>query len=242
MIYLKKYKIFMIKFFKKIKNRFFNTTETITLKSILEKNYYRRKKFTFIQVGANDGISFDFLYDFVIKRKSRGLVIEPIKEYFDELVENYLEFPLILKINKAIHLSEKEINIYKILPESANKYPDWVKGIASFDKDHHKKVKIDSKDIIVEKVVSEKLMTIISDNYIYEQLDYFQIDTEGYDYEILKMLDFNMLKPKIIKFEIVNLNELDFELSKKLLLNQGYYLIKEGNDMVAIDLKRIKLK
>ena len=151
-------------------------------------------------------------------------------------------FPLILKINKAIHLSEKEINIYKILPESANKYPDWVKGIASFDKDHHKKVKIDSKDIIVEKVVSEKLMTIISDNYIYEQLDYFQIDTEGYDYEILKMLDFNMLKPKIIKFEIVNLNELDFELSKKLLLNQGYYLIKEGNDMVAIDLKRIKLK
>lgn len=45
---------------------------------------------TFIQVGANDGISFDNLYEFVTSHKSRGLVIEPLPHYFNRLRLNYL--------------------------------------------------------------------------------------------------------------------------------------------------------
>ena len=32
-------------------------------------------------------------------------------------------------------------------------------------------------------------------------IDYLQIDTEGYDSEILHMMDYSSLKPQIIRFE-----------------------------------------
>ena len=47
------------KIFRKNKNTFFNSLR------ILENNFPQSKEFKFIQVGANDGVSFDNLYDFV---------------------------------------------------------------------------------------------------------------------------------------------------------------------------------
>lgn len=38
-----------------------------SFKRSLEKTFKTNKEFSFIQVGANDGISFDDLYDFVAK-------------------------------------------------------------------------------------------------------------------------------------------------------------------------------
>jgi len=62
---------------KKLRNKILNC------RLILENNYKQESSFNFIQVGANDGVSFDFLYDFLIKRNSKGIVIEPIKEYYE---------------------------------------------------------------------------------------------------------------------------------------------------------------
>lgn len=70
--------------------------------------------FAFLQVGANDGKSFDFLYDFVVNRNSKGIVIEPIREYFEELYETYRLYPEILKINKAVNIKTGSVSLYKI--------------------------------------------------------------------------------------------------------------------------------
>lgn len=64
---------------------------------ILERNFPKKRKFSFIQVGANDGISFDFLYEFAISRQSSGSVIGPVIDYFKELVINYKDYPEIKK-------------------------------------------------------------------------------------------------------------------------------------------------
>ncbi len=208
---------------------------------ILDKNFEEDSSFSFIQIGANDGISFDFLYDFVIKRKSKGVVIEPVKEYFKELVINYKDFPKILKVNKAVHPFEKKIDLYKINNQMANKYPEWAKGIASLNKNHHKKINIKTDDIIIEPVEADTLMEIIHQNYNYNYLDYFQVDTEGFDYEIIKMLDFSILKPRIIKFESVHLNSDKLNELNNLLRKKKYYLFTENGDTVALNLRKIKL-
>lgn len=208
---------------------------------ILERNFKIKSDFSFIQIGANDGVSFDFLYDFVVKRNSSGIVVEPIKEYFDELVINYKNFPKIIKINKAIHPSENEVNIYRISPKAMDKYPEWVKGIASFDATHHIKLNIESKDIIEEKVSSDSLMIIINNNIHKKNIDYLQIDTEGFDYEILKMINFKVLKPSMIKFESVNLPPKDKDGSHLLLKEKGYYLFNEFGDTIGINLHKIRL-
>lgn len=228
-------------FYNKIINKFIGLFKRLllkfNLKSILEKNFKINKPFVFVQVGANDGVSFDFLYDFVVLRKSSGIVIEPIKEYYDELIENYINFDGIIKVNKAIHPIEKQLSIYKINPTSKSKYPDWVKGIASFNLNHHKNLNINTNDIVTETVDCDTLMNIVN----IDNIDYFQIDTEGFDFEVLKMIDFKIIKPKIIKYEHVSLSLNDKNKAKELLIKHGYFIFSEQNDTIALKSRIIKI-
>ncbi len=208
---------------------------------ILEKNFPLESNFSFLQVGANDGVSFDFLYNFVINRKSKGVVIEPIKEYYKELCENYKNQPNILKINKAINSTVGNATLYKIDSTKIDSYPDWVKGIASFNLNHLTKFDFIKKEHILEEmVIAEPLMNILNDCNI-SSFDYFQVDTEGYDYEVVGMIDFQKYRPKMVKAEYVNLKKLEKKQMKHLLKIQGYFVFIEGLDIIGIDLKRIKL-
>lgn len=213
----------------------------LSSQNILVNNFKINSSFSFIQVGANDGVSFDFLYEFVTKRKSSGLVIEPVKEYFAELLVNYLSFQNIIPVNKAVHPTDKQVVVYKINENVKNKYPDWVKGIASLDANHHKKTNIESTDIIATTVDADTLENIIAENFTGGQVDYFQIDTEGFDYEILKMINFKKNRPLMIKYESVNLGLLEKDYAMALLKKAGYYVFIEHGDTIGIDLTKIKI-
>lgn len=208
---------------------------------ILEKNFPEQSPFSFLQVGANDGRSFDFLYSFVIKRESAGIAIEPIKEYYDELCENYKSQPAIIKINKAVSRIKKKTIIYKIDKNQIKLYPDWVKGIASFNLAHLTKFDyIKREDILEEEVSAEPLMDIIEACKI-NRIDYFQVDTEGYDYDVVDMFDFLKFKPKMVKAEYVNLKNEEKKKMKSKLKNNGYYVFFQGLDIIGIELKSISL-
>ncbi len=208
---------------------------------ILEKNFPVNSNFSFLQVGANDGRSFDSLYGFVIKREASGIVIEPIKEYYAELCENYKNQNNIIKINKAVHESQINITIFKISNDHINLYPDWVKGIASFNIEHLTKFDFINKNHILEELVAaEDLMGIIGETD-FNEFDYFQVDTEGYDYQVVKMFDFSLFKPKIIKAEYINLTLEEKNKIKKVLRVNGYYVFQKGMDVIGIDLNKIKL-
>jgi FkbM family methyltransferase len=242
MIYLKNWLILiLIKISNKFGRGLYLKKRIFSSQAILEKNFPKNKNFNFIQIGANDGVSFDFLNEFVIKRNSEGIVVEPVKEYFNELTQNYKDYPKIIKINKAVHPLLKRVAINRISPNAVEKYPDWVKGIASLDAKHHKKTGIDSCDIVEEIVKADNLMNIVNQNVINKKIDYFQVDTEGFDYEVIKMIDFNVIKPNIIKYESVHLNDQDRNALKLLLNEHGYFLFKESGDCVSIDLKKIKI-
>ncbi|MCF6308042.1 MAG: FkbM family methyltransferase [Flavobacteriaceae bacterium] len=233
--------LFFLKLINRIGRGYYLRKRLLNCESILQKNFKEQSKFSFIQVGANDGVSFDFLYDFVISRDSSGIVIEPIREYFDDLVLNYKKFPKIIKINKAVHKNKTSITFYKIDPTKANKYPEWVKGLASLDKNHHLKTGIDTNDICNEEVQADNLMEIINNYYKNKKIDFFQIDTEGYDFEVLKMVNFDKLRPKIIKYENVNLKNKEAKELQLLLKDEKYFLFEEKGDTIAVDLKRIRL-
>lgn len=242
MIFLKNYLLIsIIKILNKFRKGFVLKKKIFSSQYILERNFSENANFSFVQVGANDGVSFDFLYSFVIKRKPQGVVIEPVFDYFKELENNYKDFPEIIKVNKAVHPFEKEILMNKISPDAIDKYPEWVKGIASIDSKHHLKTGIDSGDIIQEIVKASTLMDVIKTNLDVIQLDYFQIDTEGFDYEVIKMVDFDCIKPRIIKYESVNLTSEDKDKLKFLLKGQGYYLFEEFGDTVGVNLSKVKL-
>jgi FkbM family methyltransferase len=233
--------LFTLKVANKCGRAFAHKSKILSSKRILDSNFDVKTNFNFIQIGANDGISFDFLYDFVIQRISTGIVLEPVVDYFHELALNYGGFPEIIKINKAVHPSDKHVLIYKISQNSLSKYPEWAKGIASFNSEHLKKHNINFEDVLCLKVEADNLMSIINANVKNEKIDYFQVDTEGYDFEVIKMIDFSTLRPSMLKYEFVNLSLEDQNKATLLLKSQGYYVFKEFNDTVAIDLYKIKL-
>jgi hypothetical protein len=113
-------------------------------------------------------------------------------------------------------------------------YRHWVSGIASLDKNHLIKHGVNPKDIVQEKVRCKKLMEIIN-KYSFQDMDILQIDTEGFDAQIFKMLDFKICKPSIIKLEWNHMKSADKAYVKNILLKNNYRFALEsgGSDLTA---------
>jgi len=75
--------------------------------------------FFFIQVGANDGVRFDELYQRVTRVNPRGIVIEPLPRYFARLKMNYEDYPGVTAVNAALHPTDTFVDIHHVDPEKA---------------------------------------------------------------------------------------------------------------------------
>jgi len=162
------------------------------------------KTLSFLQIGANDGIMNDPIYQFIRDNQSvvRGYVLEPLPDIYEKLVENYKFCPNIKPFNFAIHTEKSEMILYRVKSEFISKVPKFARGIASFNYTHWKKSNLVPNKNYMEKVRVKciSLSNFIKKNKLIE-LDLLLIDTEGYDYEILMSIDFKDIKPKIIRFE-----------------------------------------
>jgi hypothetical protein len=67
-----------------------------------------------------------------------------------------------------------------------------------------------------------------------QKIDILQIDTEGFDYEILKLFQFNTFLPKIIIFESENLSAADLAECKTWLGEKGYVFEGFGGDTLGV--------
>lgn len=191
--------------------------------------------FFFLQIGANDGVSFDWLYQFVTAKRLRGIVVEPVSDYFQELCVNYASQPQVLPVNVAIHRTAREIEIFRVDPK-AKELPAWTKGIASLDPTHHLRSGTGSEYIVTEKVQCLTLAELLS-HYKVTKIDYLQIDTEGYDAEILSMIDLEKIKPHIIRFEheigAGTMTREALQKSVDTLIQAGYYIFMTRYDAIA---------
>jgi FkbM family methyltransferase len=193
------------------------------------------KPIQFIQVGANDGVRFDDLYFTVTNSRWSGLVIEPLPNMYQRLVRNYQDHTQVIPLNLAIHPSASKATIYHVKSSTLSKYPDYAVGIPSMLRSHL----IDhgvSEDDIEETVVPCKPLTQVAMETGFTDIDVLQIDTEGFDFEVLRTVDFSVMKPTIIKFEWMNLSMADRQSASVLLQDQGYRLhIEHGEtDCVAV--------
>ena len=202
--------------------------------------YLERKgrKITFIQIGANDGRRFDPLHEFAISPdySFAGLAVEPVPRFYQALKNVYRDKPDIKPINAAIHTEKTEATLYVVGEIYESQVPEWALGTASFNKAHV--VKPEVPDAFVEAIqvpcVSlEALMQREGLNHI----DLLQIDTEGYDAEIIRSIDFSRVRPALIHFEhgmadgVMTRSQFDELVS--LLNRNGYQVLPENYDAVA---------
>jgi FkbM family methyltransferase len=209
---------------------------------LLSYCYLISKNFFFIQIGANDGIMRDQIYDFVQKYNLAGLVVEPIDDYYQELKENYGNNKNVIPVKKALHHSKKKETIYRMIKD--HPFDEAYNGLGSFNLDNLMKYKDPKQtpeewlvpnieDYIIEEEVECITFEQLISEYNVRKVDLLQIDTEGFDFEIIKMIDFDVVKPRIVRYEVINLSEDDFFKCVNLLIKNGYKIYDEGYDIIA---------
>ena len=190
----------------------------------------------FIQIGAHDGVTSDFLHDTIVNRKWKGILIEPVREIFETLVENKKGVPNLIFENIAIADCDGERTFYALKPEIRKKYPFWSDMLGSFDRTVILKSKTDIPDIedyIVAQTVTCLSFSSLLNKHNINAFDVLLIDVEGYDFEVLKQVDLPRYKPKIIILEHVHLSKQDKINAKHYVKNAGYRVNKTECDYIA---------
>lgn len=200
-----------------------------TFESIFPKD----KKIKFIQIGGNDGISFDNLYPKVIKRKSGGIILEPSPKYFEKLKANYEKFKSIHLLQKAIFEKRGKLELFELNEKGLKNHPSWAAGIGSIDLNNLLNLNVKLEEI--DKVEVEGItFTDLLDSYPdFSDIDYLQIDTEGYDFQILKTIDFHVFKVKVIKFEFEVL-PIDDQERAISMFESNFFMFRDELDLVCI--------
>ena len=210
--------------------------------------------FSIVQVGAYIGnTDNDPLYEFLTKHldsegcaehDAKVVLIEPIREYFDQLKVNYRGTMCVDFENVAIADSDEPLEMYRLKGDPvAAGFPAWLSQLSSLKKermeelwDNYERMEEAQQWYLAHRVMERvDCMTLeqLFEKHNLTSLDLLQIDAEGYDYEILKTLDFSKIKPRYINFERVLLNEQEAEC-RAMLESQGYALFDWGQDTLCI--------
>ena len=107
-----------------IKNeRLVSSKSYLKIESLLNTLFKEKKIDTIIQIGANDGIRFDILNNYIKKYKIKSLLVEPIKINYEKLKHLYIKLlnikpPLLffeMKLEECYTLNNYEETLKNIL-------------------------------------------------------------------------------------------------------------------------------
>ena len=202
-------------------NRTLSKNTLININSILSFIFNNHKITSLVQIGANDGQSFDELNSYIKKYKPRSILVEPIKENFLKLKENYKNVDNIELENSAISIDQEISFLYKVDTKFEKKYDSHIPAIPSFNKKHLLDHGVKNKHIIQEKIHTISVQNLLN-KYNVDKLDLFFVDAEGYDGKIIyDLLSTTNFRPFII-FEFIHIENSIFEKLNKKLVDSNY--------------------
>lgn len=215
------------------------------LDKFLNKFSLQNKNIFFVQIGSNDGFRNDPIHKFIKKNNWNGIMFEPQKKAFNILSAVYRKDPITV-LNKAVDSINRQRKLYKLSFSDAR----WASGLSSFNKFNLEKIILDGS--LISLIKKEKVKT--SDNltdyitfelvdcmnfetlistYRIQKIDLIHIDTEGYDFQIIKNFDFKKMRPKIIIYEKTHLSDTENKECRDFLEVNGYRLTDYNADTVA---------
>jgi FkbM family methyltransferase len=215
-------------------------------------------KKVFFQIGTNDGNDlFNKRVEF--EKPDIVILVEPNNDLAETIRKNYEKintFSEVFIYNNAIYYeNDKEVEL--VIPSKNGIYGQQADNGITYANVHFSLVPMNDWGK-KEDMVSIKSKTItfdkICENHNIKHITYLQIDTEGFDTEIIKMLDFSKYTIDYIRFEKWNfktdcftsynsekadqLGENGMKAAMNKLLENNYKLTEisdyDGNDILAI--------
>lgn len=208
------------------------------LMRILARRY---PEMTFVQIGSNDGRKHDPIHATVMTQAGwRGVLVEPVPYVFKRLQATYADEPRFILENVAIAASSGSADFFH-LKEAADRrgLPDWYDELGSFFKDvvlkHKSAIPDIEQRLQVTQVPCLRFEELCARNGI-TQVGLLHIDTEGYDFEIIKSIDFERHRPRLLIYEHKHLNDQDRAACRSYLEALGYTCVSERQDTWCVDL------
>lgn len=198
----------------------------LALYSILKPNS------TFVQIGAFDGQTGDPAIEYVQAGKLKCLLVEPIELSFQKLKKVYDGMPHVHLIQAAVASSDGEMIMYRVRPGSRSD-TELRGALASFDKTHLLRHAIQESDIEETRVPALTLKSLLA-RFGFKKINILQIDTEGFDAEVVKMALALEDTPDCINFEHTNLSLETKESLYDLLTQKGYLFSHDKADTLAL--------
>ena len=236
--------VFLLKLYYSLNNTLFSDQRS----GILKKYSKRHKNFYVLQIGANDGFDNDPVHKFIMRYGWSGLLIEPQPKVFNNyLVRTYSRVPQINLANVAL---SSEIGTKSLYCLSFSDHR-WATGLSRFDKNTfqglidngyiERQAKMQGvvlpespNDYFTKMEVQTVNFDYLIEKYEIEKIDLLQIDTEGYDFEILKLFPFQRLKPKFINLEYSHFDDKTKQACQSLLSSNKYEYTEIVNDLFCV--------
>lgn len=178
---------------------------------------------TFVEIGSCD---FDTLAS-LSHYGWRGVILEPIKKYFNNLqIEENVYY-----VNAAIDWEDGIRTMWTATDDLVQRDKDFA-GMSSF---YEGDFKLPTGETVLTtpiEVQTISFKTLFGMTEI-DHIDYLKIDAEGYDLEILKMFPWDVMKPSFIKFES---KHIDTDVAVELLEYNGYKCEVDIQNTYAIKL------
>jgi FkbM family methyltransferase len=201
---------------------------TLTVRSclpfVVAHELLKNPRLSFLQIGAYDGVGEDDLRGLILAHKLRGVLVEPQPVAFARLEQTYRNQPHVALLQAAIAEEEGSRDLYCKRGEASM--------AASFDRNHLRRHGILDSEIVAQQVVCHTVNSALRAAGL-TNVDLIQIDAEGYDWQIIRSLDFERVRPRILRFEYRNMPPRDADACLSLLASHGFRFILETRDIIA---------
>jgi FkbM family methyltransferase len=194
------------------------------LRYVVADQLLRNPGFTFLQIGAYDGVGNDDLHELIMEHRLRGVLVEPQPTAFARLLNTYANQPQLTLLPAAIAEcpGTRELYCRRDRPSMA----------ASFDRANLRKHGIPDAEIMAIPVQCHSIDTALAAAGL-DRVDLIQIDAEGYDDRIIRSINLERIRPAIVRFEYRHLGQRDADDCLGLLARHGYRFLVEDQDIIA---------
>jgi FkbM family methyltransferase len=194
------------------------------LKFLVASELETNRNFCFLQVGAYDGVGDDDLREPIFRHHLRGVLVEPQPAAFARLERTYADQPQVTLLNAAI--AEKQCTRTLFCPRHGDA------SVASFDRRHLVRHGIRPDDIVGRAVRCHTVESALAVAGL-GRVDLLQTDAEGYDYHILRAVNYERLSPVFVRFEFRHMTSRQVDEVIQLLASHDYRFLIEEKDIIA---------
>jgi FkbM family methyltransferase len=194
---------------------------------------------TFLQAGANDGLTLDPYREFILRPNFRGVLVEPAPYPFKQLQAGYRHKTGLQYDDCLISYPPGEtVDFFTLAEGFLAGRPDasQLSMLSSLSREQLSQALSGQEDCrphIVRTQVTGRTVEQLMFKHGYTGFDCLFIDIEGYEPHVLLAMDYAVVRPKLIAFESLHLGSARDEV-RAHLGRKGFQLFEFDQEMIAV--------